>query len=140
MEEGEACVMKGLEAVTAEENCWLQNMKWKVFIACLNKKESNSMRAQQTAEATFREVYSKRKICVWCLSLIALLRIIFIIFFLLFLLCSIFPGGEASLPERGRLEMTFFNSPSSASFSSISTFLLEYLSVFLLSLSLSYMD
>lgn len=48
MEQGGAFALKGLEAAGAEESCWLQNMKRKVFIVfitCFNKKEGNSMRA-----------------------------------------------------------------------------------------------
>lgn len=73
LEQGGAHAIKGLETAGTGESSWLQNMK-KVFITCFNKKESTSMRAQHTAEAILREVYSKGRMCVRDLSLIALLK------------------------------------------------------------------
>lgn len=97
-------MIKGLETAGAGESSWLQNMKKKVFITCFNKKETTSMRAQHTAEAILREVYSKGRMCVRDLSLIALLKVgVFLV--LLFLLWSIFLGGKISLTERDMGQM-----------------------------------
>lgn len=82
------------------------------------------MRAQQTAEAIFREVYSKGRMCVFILFLIALLRVFFICYFFCF--------GVSSYTERpvfqkgiwGRTEMMFFPFLFLAYFCSVSTFLL----------------
>ena len=61
-------MIKGLETAAAEESCWLQSKERKVFITCFNKNESHSMKAQQTAEAIFREVYSKGRMRVCALE------------------------------------------------------------------------
>lgn len=111
LEQGGAHVIKGLETAGTGESSWLQNMKKKVFITCFNKKKSTSMRAQHTAEAILREVYSKGRMCVRDLSLIALLKSGGF-------LCYFFCFGLSSWVERpalqkaicGRSEMIGFSS------------------------------
>lgn len=124
MGQGGARAIKALETAAAEESDCLQNMKRKVFITCFNKKESTSMRAQQTAEAMFREVYSKGRMRVHALSLIALSRVFLCV--LRFLLWSTFLGGKDSLPERhmGQIRNYGLSSLFLACFSSIGAFLL----------------
>lgn len=102
-----------LETAANEESCWLQNMKRKVLIFFFfNKKEKSFHESSADIWGNFQKSLLKRKdVCMCSLSDCPSKNNFFP---LLFLLCSIFPGGEVSLPslpkweEKGREMMVVF--------------------------------